>query len=203
MSVTAVSVVLHKLRSHSPSRLHSIHRPSIFASKPHSLMQRLLSLLHQQSLTTALRAISEPVDRSHIDTRAFRRLCADLKASMRKEGGVGLAAPQCGERLRLFVMHVQPQHRRLMRSSQSSLPLQQRRSMPPLASEPPLTEKEWDERLEEHDGEEDEEASEQFEWRGADERGHPSAPMVLINPVIVAVSPHRSVRQEACLSIPG
>ena len=164
-------------------------------------MQRILSLLHQQSLTTALRAVSAPVDRSHIDTRAFRRLCADLKASMRSEGGVGLAAPQCGETLRLFVMAVHPTHRRVMRSTLSKLSHTQQRVIVPLAQEAPLSEEEWDERLEEEEDEAD--SAEEDQWRGSDERGHPSTPMVLINPVILAASPHSGLRQEACLSIPG
>ena len=168
------------------------------------IMQRILSLLHHQSLTTALRSVSTPVDRSHIDTRTFRRLCADLKASMRVEGGVGLAAPQCGELLRVFVMRVQPPHRRLMRSARSTLSHAQQKSLVPLADEASLSEKEWDERLEADEEEvERMESDELYERSEADERGHPSSPMVIINPVILAVSPQSSIRQEACLSIPG
>ena len=168
-------------------------------------MQRILNLLHQQSLTTALRAISAPVDRSHIDTRIFRRLCADLKASMRQEGGVGLAAPQCGERLRVFIMRVHPTHRRLMRSARSMLSHPRQQVLIPLADESPLSEAEWDERLETEEDERMQTAEEDAtaESRGEDERGHPSSPMVLINPVIAAVSPHSGMRQEGCLSIPG
>jgi len=75
-----------------------------------------------------------------------------------------------------------------------------------LKDEQALSEIEWDERLE---AEEDSMASakaeedEAHEPSVSDERGHPSSPLVLINPVIVAVSPHTAIRPEACLSIPG
>ena len=169
-------------------------------------MQRILSLLHQQSLTTALRAISAPVDRSHIDSRTFRRLCADLRATMRKEGGVGLAAPQCGERLRVFVMDMQqPVHRRLMRSSHSTTAYAQQHALIPLKDEPRLSEEHWDRRLrlEERKAEQMLDEEEKEERQEKDKQEHPRAPLVLINPVVVAVSPHSGIEQEMCLSIPG
>ena len=166
-------------------------------------MQRILSLLHQQSLNTALRAISAPVDRSQIDTAAFRRLCADLRATMRREGGIGLAAPQCGERLRLFVMDVQqPVHRRLMRSEHSTLPLAAQRMASRLSAEAQRSEEEWDEYLEKEDaklnaGEEKENAS------GDDhQREQSSGSMILINPIILDSSSHPGLGEESCLSIP-
>ena len=88
-----------------------------------------------------------------------------------------------------------------MRSKRSTLPLAQQHSKP-LLHEPTMTEEQWDEQLE-ADEDNIERAEEEDERREVDERGHPSAPMVLINPVITAVSPHSGMRQEACLSIPG
>ena len=172
-------------------------------------MQRVLSLLHQQSLTTALRSVSPPVDRSHIDTGAFRRLCADLKATMRREGGVGLAAPQCGERLKVFVMRAHPTHRRAMRSELSTVEHTPQRALISLADEAPVRESEWDERLQEEEEaywearEQECSAEEEAKRQAADERGHRSTPLVLINPVITAVSPQTGMRRESCLSIPG
>ena len=161
-------------------------------------MQRILDLLRQQSLTTALRAMCTPVDRSHIDTRTFRRLCADLKATMRHEGGVGLAAPQCGERMRLFVMNVQQRaNRSAMRSSQSTLAyIQKQRPTTPLEDEPQLSGEQWDERLRV------EERKEQDEVKRRDYPSTNTDPVVLINPVIVSTSPQRDMGQESCLSIP-
>lgn len=47
----------------------------------------------------ALRAVADRVD----DPGAMAQLAEDLIATMKAEGGVGLAAPQVGQRIRLFV----------------------------------------------------------------------------------------------------
>ncbi|MBY0337508.1 MAG: peptide deformylase [Acetobacteraceae bacterium] len=87
-----------------------------------------------------LRQKARPVTAADAD--AVRALAPRMLASMYAAPGIGLAAPQLGELLRLVVVDL----------------------------------------------------------AGKDE---PRAPMVLVNPEIVAVSQEREVREEGCLSLPG
>jgi peptide deformylase len=93
-------------------------------------------LLHPAPI---LRAKARPVAEGDADK--VRELAPRMLATMYKAPGIGLAAPQVGEGLRLVVIDIQKD-------------------------------------------------------------GAP-APMVLVNPEIVAASEERAVREEGCLSIPG
>ncbi len=50
-----------------------------------------------------LRAVAEPVHSSRFGSRELKRLVDDMIATMRAASGVGLAAPQVGRSIRLFV----------------------------------------------------------------------------------------------------
>ncbi|TCZ59870.1 peptide deformylase [Roseicella aquatilis] len=86
-----------------------------------------------------LRAKARPVGPADAD--AVRDLAPRMLASMYKAPGIGLAAPQVGELLRMFVVDLQ--------------------------------------------------------------KDEQPAPMVLVNPEIVAVSEELAMREEGCLSLPG
>ncbi|WP_338663128.1 peptide deformylase [Pararoseomonas sp. SCSIO 73927] len=94
-------------------------------------------LLHPAPILRArARAVAEG------DGDRVRDLAARMLATMYKAPGIGLAAPQVGEGLRLVVLDVARE-------------------------------------------------------------GEPPAPMVLVNPEVVAASEERALREEGCLSIPG
>lgn len=86
-----------------------------------------------------LRAKARPV--GNADTDAVRALAPRMLDTMYKAPGIGLAAPQVGELLRLIVVDLQPEEK--------------------------------------------------------------PAPLVLVNPEIVAASTELSTREEGCLSLPG
>ncbi|WP_043334430.1 peptide deformylase [Belnapia moabensis] len=86
-----------------------------------------------------LRAKARPVGQGDAD--AVRALAPRMLASMYKAPGIGLAAPQVGELLRLVVVDLQPEDK--------------------------------------------------------------PAPLVLVNPEIVAASTELATREEGCLSLPG
>jgi peptide deformylase len=86
-----------------------------------------------------LRAKARPVGQADAD--AVRALAPRMLASMYKAPGIGLAAPQVGELLRLIVVDLQPEDK--------------------------------------------------------------PAPLVLVNPEIVAASTELATREEGCLSLPG
>ncbi|MFA5946763.1 MAG: peptide deformylase [Patescibacteria group bacterium] len=50
-----------------------------------------------------LRVVSAPVDVSRLKTKPFNKLIADLKATMKEENGVGIAAPQTGVHDRVII----------------------------------------------------------------------------------------------------
>ncbi len=52
---------------------------------------------------TILRTISESVPKQAISSPEMRQLVADMKETMIKENGVGLAAPQIGKHIRLII----------------------------------------------------------------------------------------------------
>lgn len=52
-----------------------------------------------------LRKVSEPVETKTIKTREFQDFLADLKLTMKEKDGVGLAAPQIGRNIRVFVVN--------------------------------------------------------------------------------------------------
>lgn len=52
-----------------------------------------------------LRKISKSVDEKNIKAKDFQRFCIDMAATMAKKDGVGLAAPQVGKNIRLFVIN--------------------------------------------------------------------------------------------------
>ena len=54
----------------------------------------------------SLRQVAQPVARAHIGTAAFSRLVQDMVETLRDYGGVGLAAPQINEPIRLAIMEV-------------------------------------------------------------------------------------------------
>jgi peptide deformylase len=51
-----------------------------------------------------LREVAKEVDLRHVNDPEFQTLVDDMITTMRKKSGVGLAAPQVNESLRLFVM---------------------------------------------------------------------------------------------------
>ncbi|MCB1007786.1 MAG: peptide deformylase [Acidobacteria bacterium] len=53
-----------------------------------------------------LRTAAEPVDPERLSSRKFQKLVDDMVATMRDADGVGLAAPQVGVGLQLFVYEV-------------------------------------------------------------------------------------------------
>ena len=67
-------------------------------------MQRILRLLHEQTLGTALRQVSLPVPPSTIASRSFQLFCHSLIATMIHGRAAGLAAPQCGNLLRVICL---------------------------------------------------------------------------------------------------
>src|SRR3989339_807811 len=52
-----------------------------------------------------LRKKSKEVKISDIKTKKFQTFCHDLIETMKKKDGVGLAAPQIGKNIRVFVIH--------------------------------------------------------------------------------------------------
>ena len=54
----------------------------------------------------ALRKVAQPVDPAAIGSAAFRRLVADMIDTLHDYGGVGLAAPQINESIRLAIIEV-------------------------------------------------------------------------------------------------
>ena len=53
-----------------------------------------------------LRKVAQPVDPAAIGSTAFRRLVADMVDTLHDYGGVGLAAPQINESIRLAIIEV-------------------------------------------------------------------------------------------------
>jgi peptide deformylase len=86
-----------------------------------------------------LRAKAKPIGKA--DDEVVRDLAAKMLASMYKAPGIGLAAPQVGQSLRLIVIDLMPDNK--------------------------------------------------------------PAPLTMINPEIVALSPEKATREEGCLSLPG
>jgi len=54
----------------------------------------------------SLRSRASDVERSFLDTPAFVQLVTDLVDTMHAEGGIGIAAPQIGESLRVAVIEI-------------------------------------------------------------------------------------------------
>jgi peptide deformylase len=52
-----------------------------------------------------LRKISKEVEKKMISSKSFDQFIADMKKTMSKKDGVGLAAPQVGENIRLIVIN--------------------------------------------------------------------------------------------------
>lgn len=52
-----------------------------------------------------LRKISHEVDKNMLSSEAYKQLCLDMSKTMREKDGVGLAAPQIGENMRLIVVN--------------------------------------------------------------------------------------------------
>jgi len=59
-------------------------------------------LIHPNKL---LHQISEPVKTSSISSKKFQKLIVDMAETMIKKDGVGLAAPQIGENIRVIVVN--------------------------------------------------------------------------------------------------
>lgn len=51
-----------------------------------------------------LRQLSEPIDAAILATPEFQSLCADMVKTMYEDDGIGLAAPQIGQSIRLIVI---------------------------------------------------------------------------------------------------
>lgn len=60
-----------------------------------------LTVLHNPN--KELRVVSSAVDVSRLKSREFNKLLADLKATMKVENGVGIAAPQTGVHDRVII----------------------------------------------------------------------------------------------------
>jgi|TARA_B110000211_G_scaffold90335_1_gene105523 peptide deformylase len=69
----------------------------------------LNTLIVLQRGAPILAAIAKPVDK--INTDEIKQLIVDLKATVAAEKGVGIAAPQVGKSLRLFIMCSAPNER--------------------------------------------------------------------------------------------
>jgi peptide deformylase len=52
-----------------------------------------------------LRLVSDEIDMEEVKSKEFRTLLADMIETMFKKDGVGLAAPQIGKNIRLFVIN--------------------------------------------------------------------------------------------------
>ena len=52
----------------------------------------------------SLRERSKEIDTKKLSSQEFQRLCADMTITMNKKDGVGLAAPQVGKNVRMFVV---------------------------------------------------------------------------------------------------
>ena len=52
-----------------------------------------------------LRRISKNIDEKIIKTNEFKKFCADMSETLLKKDGVGLAAPQVGKNIRMFVIN--------------------------------------------------------------------------------------------------
>jgi peptide deformylase len=55
-----------------------------------------------------LRKVARRVPRAEFGSRKLTRLVADMVATMRAEGGIGIAAPQVGESLQVAVIEIEP-----------------------------------------------------------------------------------------------
>jgi peptide deformylase len=66
-------------------------------------MPKVLNILKNPA--KPLRKKSEAVDENRIILKEFEELCADLEETMVKKEGVGLAAPQIGENIRLIAVN--------------------------------------------------------------------------------------------------
>jgi peptide deformylase len=66
-------------------------------------MPKILNILKNPA--KSLRKRSEPVDENQVILKGYEELCADLEETMLKKEGVGLAAPQIGENIRLIAVN--------------------------------------------------------------------------------------------------
>ncbi len=66
-------------------------------------MAKILSIVtHPDPI---LREKSRPLDKKQILSDDFKKLCADMALTMKEEDGIGLAAPQIGQNIRLIVVN--------------------------------------------------------------------------------------------------
>ncbi len=71
--------------------------------KANNHMPKQLDILNHPN--PILRKNSQPVEISRISEPEFKELLADMKETMLKKDGAGLAAPQIGKNIRLVVIH--------------------------------------------------------------------------------------------------
>lgn len=71
-------------------------------------MPKAMTVLHNPN--KELRVVSEPVAVDRVDSAEIKALIEDLKVTMKKENGIGIAAPQVGvhERVIIVDMHNKP-----------------------------------------------------------------------------------------------
>ncbi len=65
-------------------------------------MTKILKILTNPNKTLRKKSIN--IDPNELNTEEFKELCSDMAETMKKKDGVGLAAPQIGKNIRVFVL---------------------------------------------------------------------------------------------------